>query len=541
MKQSIINDFNLLINPSNLGFYESCEILTIFLYDKRNKKTYNFYTSVVLEEKPFQNNKETFLTDKLIKINEYVSMGIIKYYEDIEKCRQMFNILLDENKWSHGGNELEISNLEPVPKQFIKPNGTLDVPLNSILKNNYYSGSYILEFFDEDKYILNHLLDKDEIDQLCVHVNNLIPIDLGYIRDRIGNIIFQFPSNLLIIDHSSLEKWNGIHVDNGWHTKVIDKSNFCIKVLSEFDSSIIGFGYSRDITNASNNIHSGNSNMNNDIIIFNCQNQLIVAYLSGSFMKGFSFKGFMSTQHSEKRIVKYFDKEGNLLNEDQIELQSLGIDSGSEKKDYFSHISNRVYENEKKKLERSLFFVQYGKNANQRNKALHDIRTLIKKHGTYGIYLWDPFLDYQDIVNTLYYSEIRGVKLRAIGSYVKRTKKVHLDSVNIENNIVNSKNDFQQWKETQENGFESNSNNVGINMEFRCQHSEFGWKFHDRFLIFPSKNGRPLAWSLGTSVNSIGKEHHILQKVDNAQIILDAFDELWEELNNPECIVWRKK
>jgi hypothetical protein len=59
-------------------------------------------------------------------------------------------------------------------------------------------------------------------------------------------------------------------------------------------------------------------------------------------------------------------------------------------------------------------------------------------------------------------------------------------------------------------------------------------------LIFPATADRgALAWSLGTSVNSLGKQHHILQQVDDGQRIMDAFLDLWDRLNGPEHLIWK--
>ena len=85
-----------------------------------------------------------------------------------------------------------------------------------------------------------------------------------------------------------------------------------------------------------------------------------------------------------------------------------------------------------------------------------------------------------------------------------------------------------------------NHNNHFLNLEFRIQHTNFGWAFHDRFLIFPSgEMKRPQVYSLGTSINSYGDNHHILQEVSHPQPVVDAFNELWDELNNPNCKVWK--
>ncbi|PRE02950.1 hypothetical protein C6P77_06280 [Burkholderia ambifaria] len=88
------------------------------------------------------------------------------------------------------------------------------------------------------------------------------------------------------------------------------------------------------------------------------------------------------------------------------------------------------------------------------------------------------------------------------------------------------------------NGCQSNWR--GLKLELRVQTGSTGWDFHDRFLIFPSGPDGAMAWSLGTSVNSVGKAHHILQKVDNAQLVVDAFTDLWELLSESDHLIWKK-
>ena len=67
--------------------------------------------------------------------------------------------------------------------------------------------------------------------------------------------------------------------------------------------------------------------------------------------------------------------------------------------------------------------------------------------------------------------------------------------------------------------------------------------FHDRFIIFPRNQDNPArAWSLGTSVNSLGTNHHIIQEVEDGQIIADVFEEMWNQsIVNEENIIWESK
>lgn len=536
-KQLVKRDFDLLIEKGNLGFYNSCEITTIFLYDNTIKKAKNFYTIVVFEEREKSiSNEKPFITNKPINIDKQYRLGIIRYQRTIKELEKDFIVLLRENKWAYDENNLIIGNLKPLPKQFIPKDGTETVPLNSVLKNNFYNGSYVLEFFDQEKQELRDVLESDKLlGKICKCVTELLPIDLLYIRDRIGNIIFQFPSMMLTLDTKPLSSWEGMEAQIAWHPFFNDLDKISIQTSSHFDNNIMGFYQLDQINHNSNELYTGNSNDMNDTIIFNKENGLILSCFSASFMKDIHISGYISSAFQEPRIIKSFDKDDNLVKNIEIPIvYSTGRDK-PHKMDHSDWISNRIYENEKKRLERDLIFVQYGKKTNDRNKALEDLRTLIGRHGKDGIYLWDPYLSYRDILDTIYYYEVAGVPMRAINSYKKQK------NLNGKKEISKDKKTYRTWVENQIKNFELSSNHLGIDLELRCQHDQYGWPFHDRFIIFPLRDRRPRAWSLGTSINSFGKEHHILQEVGNAKMILDVFMELWEELQDPECLVWRSK
>ena len=82
-------------------------------------------------------------------------------------------------------------------------------------------------------------------------------------------------------------------------------------------------------------------------------------------------------------------------------------------------------------------------------------------------------------------------------------------------------------------------NFYGLQLEFRIREGGAGWGFHDRFIIFPRAQGQALAWSLGTSINSFGNEHHILQKVAHGEPIAQAFKDLWEQLEETRYLIWK--
>jgi hypothetical protein len=85
----------------------------------------------------------------------------------------------------------------------------------------------------------------------------------------------------------------------------------------------------------------------------------------------------------------------------------------------------------------------------------------------------------------------------------------------------------------------THSNNLGVILEFRVTHDTVGFDFHDRFLFFIPKDADdfPMVYSLGTSINSIGNAHHIMQKVPDSRKLVHTFQELWTLLENDNEII----
>lgn len=174
-------------------------------------------------------------------------------------------------------------------------------------------------------------------------------------------------------------------------------------------------------------------------------------------------------------------------------------------------------------LTRRREFIRYGSAGNERAKASDDLRKLMNNDPLARVCLWDPYLTAQDLLETWYFTNIYRKELRAITSNVI-PQKTHqsLDS----------------WKAAQRNTLAEGSDHFGINLRWRIQHGLFGFSFHDHFLIRIPRKGAPSVWFLGTSVNGLGKAHHILQQVANPQYILDDFEKLLAALEDSSCQIW---
>lgn len=517
-------DFDILTKKGNIAFYQSCEITEIFLFRKKDKSLFNFFTIAVFEEKTFINKNQRFLTKKLIPVNKEYSLGILQYRLSIEEITAKFDCLKGKNQWSSDdSNILQFPKLKYLSKQFIP--AIDNSRFSQVLKNNFHSGSYILEFFDEDKTNVSFLLKSEfvnKFNELCDKIKQNIPINLSLVRDRVGNFVFQFPITLLDIDAKALSTWEGVDLKFTWHHLLSDIPDCLLQVESTFDNNYMGCTIDEYNKASEQQVNIGNLDQINHIKIWKKEPSLILYNYSGTFIREFIFD--IGIGSSEPRI---FEIDGNTTT-----VQISSRDKSRSKKrsvKYTTYISNNLYDAEKKQLEKSFAFKQYkGKNPN----ALNDLRKLIKQYDKNGIYLWDPFLRPEDILNTLYFSPTASVPLKAIGAITDTVKAIYERKGETAADIIS---EYRNQLENPKN------NNLHLNLEFRIQHTNFGQAFHDRFLIFPRGDefNKPKVYSLGTSINSYGQNHHILQEVSHPQPVVDAFNELWEELDNRDCIVWK--
>jgi hypothetical protein len=189
--------------------------------------------------------------------------------------------------------------------------------------------------------------------------------------------------------------------------------------------------------------------------------------------------------------------------------------------------------------------------------VLCSLRTILNDTASSSseIWLWDPFLRQKDIFDTLYYVKVQGIIMKCITSIKKKKRlekeaRSNFDSLkakvrgiimkcitSIKRKKVRS--NFDSFKNSEKEKFIKNSNNLGINLEFRAVHKNYGFDFHDRFLFFIPNNSDeiPVVYSLGTSVNSLGKTHHLIQQTLDPRNIVKAFQELWDLLNNDESLI----
>lgn len=505
-----MDEYELLVKNGNIGIYNSCEITELVIMEP-NEIIYNLYTLCVFQEKNVSPEKHKYnrgLCNR-IEIDENHSIGIFQYELMLTEIKENFEKLIGEYKWiSNHKDESSINyaDLRRLNKQFIPSN---ENRLNYILKNNFYSGSYILEFFDEKKKFEYLTDDEENFEKISNKINKRLPIDLFKIRDRLGNFIFQFPVNILNVKTKvASDSWDSLNFNINWHHLINENCPDCIlEVNSLLDNNYIGNSFEEYNKKDSQVVFTGNVDSVVSVKILRKNPKLLLYSDSGHYVKNFGLFTFMDVQ--KKRYFINNDKE------EIISLKSNDYSSIIQKQEYYQYIENSIGINEKKELEKTLSFKQYTPE-HDRLEGLNDLRRLIQENGMDGAYLWDPYLSFNEIIDTLFHCPFEGVILKALGS-----EKLDKDLLDQQKSLFSN----------------LNTNFKGLNLEFRVQK---GNGAHDRFLIFPGNSKtykQPKVYSLGTSVNSFGRRYHILQEVLHPQAVVREFDKIWNE--SEENSIWK--
>lgn len=484
-----------------VGTYNSCAVVEIF--GIKGKKIFNIFTLFTFEYSIEEKIFKKFLTKKPLKATKDISIGIFIRRLDLDEAKEIYRVLSEENKYKINGEESSVGALNKLRKQYVeKIDSHNRSNFNNIIKNNFYNGSYIFEFFDESKENLDFLLKGAPLlNKISEEISNIIPIKLGTISDRLGNIIFQLPINKFKVNIRGKEKGINIEILDKKINRN-EKEKYFLIVRSVFENHILDFKIDELFPSEKLKFIEIDTSNTTEIEIIN--KDIILYRNSFSFMKNVEME--FNIGGPQKR---YFKLKNDVK---EIEICSRQTMQTGEKEKYKEWIFNRKYNMQLKELTKSKSFIQYKKN--EHNRALNDVIELMNGFGKNGVYLWDPYATAEDIKKTLYNIKYSNVDLKVITSISRE-------------NIEKSQAEF-------------NSDNIDylfLNLEVRNQIGNIGWNFHDRFLIFPLE--KPKVWSLGTSINSLGKNHHILQEVSQPQHILNSFNELWNELNREECIVWK--
>lgn len=528
---NFLSDFDLLVEAGVVGLFDHFELIEVTRYADGNPEPTNVFTIAVAlengEEKPTEK-----LNDERIRLTEIkdFSFGVFRSVLSVDALRKALQSYLTTQIWRPGNVHVSVEKLEPVVKRFVPADASTEVPLNRVLKNNFFNGSYILELFDVGKQSLSDFFNKPTaLQQLSEIVSGIIPLRMAGLSDRLGNLIIQFPVEAIRANFGS--NGSGYAAEIAWHPKIAER-DLLVTANAEHDKSMISFGQEHVRAGliplcADPNygfLHGSVWDRENDILLAATTEQAIFKTMMSNMVMGV---------HEPRMVPESINAQEAKVRIKLLEPPRLSLVGIDPKGSITEPIRKRVYEEELASLERQRKFIQYAvkprSGASDRQRALNDVRSLIASNGANGVWLWDPFLAPQDILDTLFYNPTMRAPMRALT----------LLKVPVDDDVAGSAKDVRQkFYSAKLSGLPGNY--YGLNIEFRSAHGPRGWDFHDRFLMFPkSDNERAKVWSLGTSINSLGKSHHILQQVENAQLIADAFQSLWDAVDHCGNVIWK--
>jgi len=520
-----------LTEPNVLGFYTHFEATEVFAFPPGQREPVNVFLLLVAEERlPTAFEEPHYLNPERIVLRSLKgwTFGIQRYVRPIAELVPAFDILCESQTWRASGHPLQAADLVSTPTQFVPSDNLGPVPLNRVLKNNFWNGSHVFEWADANKVALQPLFDDPpRLQELSEAVRAFVPIGLASLSDRLGNVILQLPVTVLIAKFAELRVSGDFTLSTAWHPSATARP-LRASCAMDYDNAIPAFN-SVSVQGAETLLPMRDGQGMHRGVLWDDENRILLAATGDmSFIDTIVMD--MHVPDPEPRVFTLPDGKGG---EKTVRLgltpKPIKISAGEPRSNPAGKwTQRRMYLEETDRLLAERRFVQYKPVSGEQlhDKALDDVRYLINRHGEEGVWLWDPYLSAEDIISTLFYCRFSGSELRA------------LTAGNIPPGASPSASaKFAAEQRAALTGIKSNKR--GLNLEYRIRTGSAGWGFHDRFLIFPGADSAALAWSLGTSINSLGRQHHILQKVDDGQRIRDAFAELWDALDQPEHLIWK--
>jgi hypothetical protein len=525
-KPNPLSELLRLSAPGVLGFYTHVEVTELFATLKGQAGAVNVFTIAVAEDRNEpQSSAVEYLNPARIRLPSLRgwSFGLQRYVRPFADLVPALEGLASGGFWRLSGEALALGKVTPLPPTFVSPDPAEPVPLNRVLKNNFWNGSHVFELSDPEKKALRPLFDKPpRLQELSEAIAKHIPIGLASLSDRLGNLLIQLPVTTVIANFSQRYRAREFTLFLAWHPKATPRPLRASCAL-DFDGALDAYA-STAVEGPETTLPMRAARGEHRGIVWDDLNRVVLADTGPSrFITQVGFNMLVPDPEPRTFTIARAGERPTPVRVGLIAHTTKGTAGSPVGDDTGGWTEKRMYRNEMEDLKKRRVFIRYRPRAGQKHLehggALEDLRRLINQHGENGAWLWDPYLDGIALTETLFHCMFQGVDLRALSDPERPTSFIA----------------------AQQAFFQSiQSNWRGLRLEFRARNGEAGWAFHDRFLIFPRKGEGALVWSLGTSVNQMGMKHHILQRIDDGQLVADEFDELWNCLSKPEHLVWKK-
>ena len=538
-----------LINSGVIGAYQYCKVDQIVLFNKDTNVAWNYFTHVHFSSK-YDTVAESILLTSPATLRNGWKLIVSQYSMRKETFKDCVRSALYTGVWSYTDSKItegdKIDEAFPTPVKFIAENDPTGsyynnvIPLEKSLYGSTFRGNYyVFEIYARGERLKELLQDIDVKNiQKILHKCKL-NYRLDELPDRIGNVVCKFEIETLRTTPKRLGK-HGMTYSFELAPEITHGMNLRLHIEQEHDRLLYeyidelfcihpGESFERGVEPNQCKTSLTISDAESKLILFRAvADQSVYSSYYGQITPG----NIVATPVHQYRKVKVGDKEYSvplngvkMVGEPPLLVEMADTEERQQKwQDAFFKEQNylRVY------------------NAGQHDEALSNIRSIINKQLLWDldeIRIVDPYLSPNDILNTVALCEKPGIRVCCLTdihtiSHNKDAKEEILTDDTQDAEFDEIRSSFQKQLE------DGLGQDTDLRLSFRTVHGNNGSSFHDRYLILKYQLNKTRVWSLGTSVNSVGKSHHIVQIVESPILIDGFFDEEWSQTDTDKCKIY---
>lgn len=530
-----IKGLSLLLHKGNLGNYKFAKVDQIVLLTKG--KVINYFTNVTVSSRIMSEEQFRFLTSSPKTISDGLKIAISSYAITVSKLKRLLSGAATDGKWNYDQTIVQLDSIFVTPRKFIPENDPTGskynnyVPIELYLYGSNCNGNYyMIELFSKKEEIKT-LLGAEEIQKIQKYIKEChLNYNLSRLQDRIGNVVCKVEVENFSHKPSALGYDRGIGLELKY-SKTIEKHGITLSVVQEHDRAI----YSHEIISdfKGDSLFIEPNQCKTQVSFTDNQTGLILfegVYDYQEYSDYYSQIGipYIVSTFVEPRILHFSDHD---------EIVNLsGIRKVGNRFEYIE----MALAAERKKTQEDAWVEDYGYfksySEKQHSEAIKDIIEIINARDL----LWDleeicvidPYLTGKDIASTVFFCKKPNIKIRALCSY--RTLK---DNKETKNEIDSSS--TIAFIEQEKSFLESIlGKSTDIRLIYRTISNGHGLQFHDRYIILNFNINRSRVWMLGSSINSIGDAHSVIQIVEAPNKIIELFEKQWELTSEQECQIF---
>lgn len=541
-------DFNTLINNDTLSRCNFVEIIQIILLGKKEKLCWNYFTHLLFSSTPTEQRAREYLTASPQSINSEYKIIITK--ETISKADAL-NVLqnaVEKQKWEWGDDVALLDDVFPIDPQFIPEtdptgNKTSDstlVPIEQALYgSNFMGGYYVCELFSA-KTILSASISLDDRRKIQEIISKAkIEFDIESLSDRIGNIVCKIPMDIIKHKPVRLSPERGIAGQFTLKNSCTEPVECLLQIILENDNTIIETRVEEMVFSGQNEIkeYCIDPNRYNNRIILSDKKSGIIYYAA---LRDYSFgSNYYSMITPPQYGIQSSLIRPIVVGGEDIEIKLTNIAGIGE-----VSIEKEIYEMEKRQHKwmteyeyKHHFFRSFV--AGQEKEAIQTVIDICNDRDLFWdleeVWLVDPYLSADDILRTVAYCGKHGICIKCL---------THIASINGNRETRAEATENESLFEatvSKYNGILKKALNKqkDLKLEYRTVAGMTGIPFHDRYLILKYGLNKSRAWSLGISVNSLGKSHHIIQIVQSPMDVIETIDAIWNQSLGEDCLIYK--